>query len=507
MASENKSKILIVEDHQEMFTVLKRYLEDQEYEVLWANSGEVAIKMFEEEEPDLVLMDIMLPGMSGIEAIQKIKVITKEERYIPVIIITAKNDINDIVSGLNSGADDYLVKPFHFDELIARIKSALRLKSLNELLISQSKNLEGANKEISGLNKTLLDKNRELRKNIYGLHSIFEVSMEISSILELERLSDNTILTLMGLYSCKSAVFFLADPKDTDKIIIYKQRGLYDEESEQEIVIEKNDELIKYLQAHPNPFLLKDFKKHFTNSKAYNKLESLGITLLTSLLINHSLEGLLCLGPRIKKTDFEDREIQQISILSNIISIAVNNASLYKEVEQLSYTDGMTHLHNYRYFEMRLKEEIIRHNRTKSGLSLLILDVDFFKNFNDTLGHQAGDEVLKKLGEILTETVRENDIVARYGGEEFAIILPAVEKEGALILAERIRKKVEETPFEGAHVQPHGKITISMGEASLPEDSDNFTDLINKADEALYQAKRGGRNRVKTYAESVAEKK
>jgi diguanylate cyclase (GGDEF)-like protein len=182
------------------------------------------------------------------------------------------------------------------------------------------------------------------------------------------------------------------------------------------------------------------------------------------------------------------------------VSIALSNASLYDEVTQLSYTDGMTELHNYRYFEMRLKEEILRHTRNKQGVSLIILDVDHFKNYNDTLGHQAGDEVLRQLGGILKHTVRENDIVSRYGGEEFAVILPSVGKEGVIILAERIRSHVADAEFKDEHVQPLGKLTVSIGTASLPLDASDSTDLIYKADTALYAAKHSGRNCVRQYS-------
>ena len=129
-------------------------------------------------------------------------------------------------------------------------------------------------------------------------------------------------------------------------------------------------------------------------------------------------------------------------------------------------------------------------------VSLLIMDVDFFKNYNDTLGHPAGDEVLRQLSAILKHTVRDNDIVARYGGEEFAIILPSTGKKGAAALAERIRKKVEKHKFPDEEVQPNGTLTISIGCATYPDDAVIMEDLIVAADRALYSAKAQGRNRV-----------
>lgn len=492
-----KQKVLIVEDHRDMLVVLRKYLEDQNFTVLEANTGEKGLDQYVKSGPDLVLLDIMLPGISGLDVIKKIKDQRNGETYTPIIIITAKNDITDIVNGLSTGADDYITKPFHFDELIARIHTALRIKNLNELLITQSKNLENANKEINNLNRELVEKNKELRKNIYGLHSLFEVSMDLSSILDLEGLINSVLFTVIGQYSVKSAMYMKNNKLHDNQMEIYDTKGFDDKLTD--VTISEKDTLIEYFKTNPSPRLISELKKLINTSTDFRKLDAGGIGLITPVLNKGQVDGLICFGPRIKEDAYEERELQQITILANIVSVAVNNASLYKDVEQLSYTDGMTDLHNFRYFELRLKEEVIRHARTNIGLSLLILDVDYFKNYNDTLGHQAGDEVLRKVGKILKETARENDIVARYGGEEFAIILPAVDWEGALVLAERIRARIEESKFKDEHVQPGGKLTVSIGEASLPHDSEKYEDLIRKADIALYQAKKLGRNQVQSY--------
>jgi len=179
-----------------------------------------------------------------------------------------------------------------------------------------------------------------------------------------------------------------------------------------------------------------------------------------------------------------------------MLSVATHNAQNYERLREMSYTDGMTGLHNYRFFRLRLKEELARARRESSSLSLLIMDVDHFKNYNDTLGHPAGDDVLRKVSNILKKSVRDNDIVARYGGEEFAIILPRATQGGAAALAERIRVKVEEAGFFREEVQPMGKVTISIGLASFPQDAPAETELISFADQALYVAKKSGRNQV-----------
>ncbi|HHJ51625.1 MAG TPA: diguanylate cyclase [Caldithrix abyssi] len=500
MAEKQRKKILVIEDHSDMLMIIRKYLNENNLATIEAENAELGLKKFHEEQPDLVLMDLMLPGMSGLDAIRRIKREQKESDYVPIIIITAKNSIDDIVEGLDSGADDYVVKPFHFDELIARIRTALRLKELNELLVRQSQELEQANSKINKLNKTLLTKNRELRKNIYNLHSLFEISMELTSILELDQLVNSILLTLIGQFSCNNAIFLYAPKHDISRMEVINAKGYYENEVKN-LLITKKDPLIDHFKTNNTPLDLTATNVNFaTSSPAIESLKTLNIQLIAPVQIKDKVEGLICMGPRIKNLKYSKQDMEQISILSNIISISVANASLYHEVEQLSYKDGMTDLHNFRYFELRLKEEVVRHRRTKSGLTLLLLDVDNFKNYNDHMGHPAGDEVLRKLAQILKETVRENDIVARYGGEEFAVILPSIEKPGGVILAERIRENVEKTYFDHEEIQPGGKVTVSIGVASLPLDASDYHELMNKADIALYRAKNNGRNRVVPYS-------
>jgi diguanylate cyclase (GGDEF)-like protein len=190
----------------------------------------------------------------------------------------------------------------------------------------------------------------------------------------------------------------------------------------------------------------------------------------------------------------EESEMKLITAIGHHISIALENARLYT----LAITDELTQLFTIRHFQHRLEEEISRYHRYGQKTSLLMLDIDRFKSVNDRYGHQCGDSVLKNLGGIFRDSVRDVDVVARYGGEEFAIILPETDIKSALIVAERIRNNVEKHRFVFDSISL--SITISIGIASCPKDADNVRDIVSFADKALYKAKEGGRNRVELYA-------
>lgn len=165
-------------------------------------------------------------------------------------------------------------------------------------------------------------------------------------------------------------------------------------------------------------------------------------------------------------------------------------------LHRLAVTDGLTGLFNHRYFQEKWAEEFRRARRYGEPLALVMMDVDHFKNYNDCAGHPQGDVLLRDIAALLGQSVREVDFVARYGGEEFAAILPKTSGAAARTLAERIRKAVEETSFPLGHLQPGGRVTVSIGVASFPDDAEQPEEVLECADRALYVAKRGGRNRV-----------
>lgn len=176
-----------------------------------------------------------------------------------------------------------------------------------------------------------------------------------------------------------------------------------------------------------------------------------------------------------------------------------------KKLEDMVNIDGLTELYNHRYFCDTLVEKVKIGKRVDKPVSMIFIDIDYFKQYNDTYGHQKGDYVLRKIGEIIKTNVRDEDIAARYGGEEFAIILPDTSEEQALNIAENLREKIEATYFEGEEAQPRGKVTASMGVSVFPDKSKNDVELIKSADDALYRAKFFNKNRVEAYVSILDE--
>lgn len=215
--------------------------------------------------------------------------------------------------------------------------------------------------------------------------------------------------------------------------------------------------------------------------------------------------------------DYIIKPFEDIEVLASVINRAVEHLHLFEQnrmlvkslkqsnqeleeinqvFKELAIKDGLTGLYNHRHFRDSLRLEVTRSKRHKREFSLIFLDVDYFKKYNDTQGHPEGDKLLVSLAKIIRKRLRKLDLAARYGGEEFVILLPETSKQNAQLLAEEIRKTVESTNFKGREMQPLGKVTVSLGVATFMQDGNEGSDLLEHADRMLYQAKHKGRNQV-----------
>jgi diguanylate cyclase (GGDEF)-like protein len=217
-----------------------------------------------------------------------------------------------------------------------------------------------------------------------------------------------------------------------------------------------------------------------------------GSIFMLPLLYERELLGMLIFLSE-KDRALNSYQLELLEVLGNQASLSLANAKFHHELEQLAITDGLTGLYNHRHFQEKLSSELRRLRRFSDPLSLLLVDIDFFKKVNDSYGHPAGDEILRGVAKIIRGTVRHIDIPARYGGEEFAAILLGTNRDGARKMAERLRRAVTEN-----RCSVNGKdltVTVSIGSATSPSDAETHEQIIEKADQALYHAKRTGRNR------------
>jgi len=216
-----------------------------------------------------------------------------------------------------------------------------------------------------------------------------------------------------------------------------------------------------------------------------------------SILDHHQMMVVFCSeADAIEAMGEEDRLMLQA--VANELIVAVENSQLYKLTRTLAITDELTGLHNYRFFQQRLDEEIERARRYHKDLSMLMIDIDDFKGFNDSQGHIAGDAALAEFARVLEVSTREVDVVARYGGEEFSIILPETDAAGAFVVGEKVREAVAKHEFKDADGDPSKHLTVSVGLATFPTHAEEKETLLRQADDALYEAKHGGRNRVRS---------
>jgi diguanylate cyclase (GGDEF)-like protein len=190
---------------------------------------------------------------------------------------------------------------------------------------------------------------------------------------------------------------------------------------------------------------------------------------------------------------WQENELLLLRTVADQVAVAVNHARLFTQMQQLALTDGLTGCVNRRSFEMQLERDLRLATRMRQPVSLIMLDIDHFKRVNDTYGHDAGDAALRFLADVLRDELRGVDTAARYGGEEFAVILPQAGLDGALIVAERLRSRLEMTEVPGI-----GHITASFGLATFPLHANSRDQLVGAADRALYESKHAGRNRIST---------
>jgi diguanylate cyclase (GGDEF)-like protein len=324
-----------------------------------------------------------------------------------------------------------------------------------------------------------------LEKRIKEISLLTELSNKFTSVIEIDKLFPLILEELSKITKAEEAILFILD-RDKETLEAKHTYGI-EEERKKNIKFKIGEGIAGWVAEKQEGIFLNSPEKDKRFKILSDEVNSL---LCVPLVKDGETLGVISLASKDSKYSFNENQLQFLTLLSSYIAISLKNAFLYNQ----AITDELTGLYTYRYFKMRLKEEINRAIRYKLPLSLLMVDIDFFKRINDEYGHQCGDYILRELAKIIKNTTRATDISSRYGGEEFSIILPGTEIKGATRLAERLRKKIEESEF--IYQDKILKITVSIGISILKEDILEEGKLIEQADLSLYNAKRNGRNRV-----------
>jgi two-component system, cell cycle response regulator len=344
--------------------------------------------------------------------------------------------------------------------------------------------------------EALHDSEREYyEKQIFDLRQLVEVSKSLNSTLDYNILIDSILFTIMGQMKVLKAGLFAKKGIDTPYFSLHRNYKGFEVNRATDYSIVEDHPLIKLLSRHFRCYTMEEIDERLGSFKGIQGLASLEPSLVVPLKAKGVINGIIIVGKRIEDEPFSDYEKDFVLDVAILAAIAINNAFLF----EMTTTDMMTKLKMKHYFYTVLLEKMEQAALAEKPLSIIMMDIDFFKKFNDTYGHQCGDAVLRQVARIIQASVRTMDLAARYGGEEFCVLLPETDVDHAWAVAERIRQGISgaATEYEGLSL----RVTISLGIAQYDPGRDvSGKSLIDRADRALYASKLAGRDRV-----SVAE--
>jgi len=331
-----------------------------------------------------------------------------------------------------------------------------------------------------------------LEKENLDLKEIIETAFQITAHLDVENIVKTVALSLYAKFQTHPFTFLLPGGADEESFQIFTYRGI--KKDDVPLTLPSLAPLLAYLDKDEYsqvPF--SSFAEAFPDKTVVEAFRALSVDVIVPLRTDKGVFGAALLPRHRELRAYDLQEIECIARIMRFASIAIENAYLFHQAT----TDRMTGLFSHHSFEKELEDEMKRARRYGSQFSLVMFDIDHFKVFNDSYGHVQGDRIIREISKITTRSIRQVDYPARYGGEEFAIILPSVDIEGASVVAERLRARVEEFPFPSSSQGSPLHVTISLGIAEFdPERDITILDMVGDSDKALYQSKQAGRNRV-----------
>jgi len=449
------ARVLIVDDIPTNVRLLEARLTAEYFEVLTASSGPEALEICSHQDVDIVLLDVMMPDMDGFEVCRRLKADARTH-HVPVLMITALDQPSDRVQGLEAGADDFLTKPVDDTQLMARVKSLARLKSLTDelrarALTGQQIAIEDALRAMDSISASggsilIIDNDRRQAERIAGYlvpeHSVDILTEPADAVFQVTGARYELALVSMSL-------------GDFDPLRVCSQMRTVDHTRNLPIILmaDPGDKprVVRALDLGVNDFISRPVERNELAARVRTQI-------------------------RRQRYAMELRES-----VNNTLALAV--------------TDALTGLYNRRYFERHLNLMLGKAQEQERDMAVMILDIDYFKAVNDMHGHDAGDAVLREFATRLKRNIRGVDLACRFGGEEFVVLMPDTDPGQAEAVAERVRQAVAERPFDVGQPRPL-TVTISIGVALNETLTDTPESILKRADVALYRAKREGRNRV-----------
>lgn len=447
------ARILVVDDQPLNVKLLEAKLTAEYYDVVTAADGVEALEKAADVRPDIILLDVMMPGMNGYEVCERLKN-DPELDHIPVVMVTALDASRDRIRGIEAGADDFLTKPINDVALFARVRSLLRMKlALDELRLRDNVSLQlgelgTSDKDDDGaVGRILVVENNPFDRKL--IESELAEEYSLTSVTS----SEDALAALIEPYQL---IIVSVDLGEDDGLRVCSQIRSRDATRNTPLLmlIEEGDDhhLAKGLDLGVNDYLYKPLDKHELIARTRNQIR------------HHRYQE------RLRGT--------------------------YHRTVSMAITDSLTGLYNRHYLDSHLAAVLDRSRTDGRPLAVAIIDIDFFKVVNDTHGHAAGDQVLRELAVRLEKSIRASDLVARLGGEEFIVVMSDTDMDTAQAITARLCRDVEAEPFAASLIDGGLAVTASIGVAVIDHRDKTPDDLVHRADVALYEAKHNGRNQV-----------